>query len=228
MGLLHDGAIPPVKPDATPSSYVVQAEWRTLLEKAVQEGRGSHWLAWLHLGVMRYHAGDREGAQRAWEESLQRAHTPWALRNLAALARQDGRLDRAAELYIAACRARPSLLPLAVECGRTLIEAGQPDAWLGLLDELPESVRGVGRVRLLQAQAALAVGDFEAVARVFAENPVVDDMREGEISLSQLWFDFHERRLSAAESVPIEDALRARVRQEFPVPKEFDFRMRVD
>jgi hypothetical protein len=228
IGLLHEGAIPPAETDATPSSYMVQAEWRTLLEDAVQEGRGAHWLAWLHLGVMRYYAGDAEGARRAWETSLERAETAWALRNLAVLARQDERLGDAAELYIAACRTQAALLPLAVECGRTLIEADRPDTWLELLDELPEAVRQVGRVCLLQAQAALAVGDFEAVTRVFAEKPVVDDMREGEVSLSQLWFDFHERRLSAAECVPIDDALRARVRQEFPVPKEFDFRMRVD
>jgi hypothetical protein len=228
VGLLHDGALPSAEPDATPSSYMVQAEWRTMLEHAVREGRGAHWLAWLHLGVMRYHIGDREGARRAWEESLERTKTPWALRNLAVLAREDGRLGDAAELYVAACRMRPSLLPLAVECGRTLIQAERPDAWLELLDELPDAVRSVGRVRLLQAQAALAVGDFEVVKHVFAGKPVVDDMREGEVSLSQLWFDYHERRLSAAESVPIDDALRARVRQEFPVPKELDFRMRVD
>jgi hypothetical protein len=228
IGLLYDGAVPPGDPDATPSSYMVQAEWRTLLEDAVQKKQGSHWLAWLHLGVMRYYAGDREGARRAWEASLEQTNTPWALRNLAVLAREDGRLGDAADLYTAACRMRPSLLPLAVECGRTLIEADRPDAWLELLDELPEPVRTVGRVRLLQAQAALVVGDFETVTHVFAGKPVVDDMREGEVSLSQLWFAFHERRLSAAESVPIDDALRARVRQEFPVPEEFDFRMRVD
>jgi hypothetical protein len=228
LGLLDDGAVPLRPPDAPPSSYMVQAEWRTLLEDAVLKGRGAHWLAWLHLGVMRYYSGDHKGAKRAWEVSLARTQTPWALRNLAALAQHDGRLDDATDLYLAACRLHPSLLPLAVECGRTLIDAGRPEAWLDLLDRLPEAVRGVGRVRLLQAQAALASGDLEVVRRVFAQKPVVDDMREGEISLSQLWFDFHERRLSAEEKVPIDDALRARVRQAFPVPEAFDFRMRVD
>jgi hypothetical protein len=159
--------------------------------------------------------------------SSKQARTPWALRNLAVLARQDRRLDDAAELYAAACRMRPSLLPLAVECGRALIEAGRAHEWLELVGDLPGSIRDVGRIRLLEAQAALAVRDFEAVERTFAARPVVADMREGEVSLSQLWFDYHERRLSAAENVPIDDALRARVRQAFPVPKEFDFRMRV-
>jgi len=116
---------------------------------------------------------------------------------------------------------------LAVECGRALVEADRSHEWLDLVADLPEPIRSVGRIRLLQAQAALAVGDFETVERTFADRPVVADMREGEVSLSQLWFDYHERRLSAAENVPLDDALRARVQVEFPVPQELDFRMRV-
>jgi hypothetical protein len=227
LDLLREGAMPALDPDAKLRSYVVQSEWHELLEGAVKEGRGAHWLSWLHLGVMRYYAGDCDGARQAWKTSSEQASTPWALRNLAVLARQEGQIDDAADLYIAACRMQPALLPLAVECGRVLIQAERPAAWLEVLAELSPSVRDVGRVRLLQAQAALAVGDFEAVAAVFADKPVVDDMREGEVSLSQLWFEFHERRLSAKEKVPIDDALRARVCTEFPVPQEFDFRMRV-
>lgn len=228
LSLLHDGAFPAFKPDVEPHGLMVRAEWRALLEDAVSAGRGANWLAWLHLGVMRYYARDRDGARRAWEMSLEEADTPWAARNLAVLAWEDGRFDEAVELYVAACRLRPSLLPLAVECGRTLIDVGRPRDWLGLLAELPPSVRTVGRIGLLEAQAALAIGDFESVQRIFSEKPVVDDMREGEKSLSHLWFDFHEQRLSVTENIPIDDALRARVRREFPVPKQFDFRMTSD
>ncbi len=228
VGLLHDGAMPAPEPDAEPRGLMVQSEWRELLENAVNAGRGTNWLAWLHLGVMRHFAGDRDGAQRAWEQSLEQARSPWALRNLAVLAWEEERLDDAAELYLAACHMRPSLLPLAVECGRLLIDAGRPREWLDLLAELPESVCSVGRICLLEGQAALAVGDFDAVERILAEKPAVNDLREGELSLSHLWFEYHERCLSAAEKVAIDDALRARVRREFPVPKEFDFRMAVD
>jgi hypothetical protein len=228
LGLLHDGAFPAPEPDKEPRGFMVQAEWHTLLEDAVNAGRGANWLARLHLGVMRYYAGDHDGARQAWETSLEQANTPWATRNLAVLAWEGRRFNEAVELYVAAWRMRPSLLPLAVECGRTLIDVGRPRDWLELVAELPESIRTVGRIRLLEAQAALAVADFETVEGIFAEKPVVDDMREGEKSLSHLWFDFHEQRLSAAEKVPIDDALRARVRREFPVPKEFDFRMASD
>jgi hypothetical protein len=226
--LLCDGTFPAFEADAEPRGVMVQTEWRTLLEDTVSVGRGANWLAWLHLGVMYYYAGERDGARRAWQQSLEHASTPWAMRNLAVLAWEDRRFDDAAGLYVTACRMRPSLLPLAVECGRTLIDVGRPREWIELLAELPESTRAVGRIRLLEGQAALAMGDFDTVERLFTDRVVVDDLREGERSLSHLWFDFHERRLSAVQNIPIDDALRARIRQEFPVPKELDFRMSSD
>ena len=76
--------------------------------------------------------------------------------------------------------------------------------------------------------AALAVGDFARVEQVFADEVVVDDLREGERSLSQLWFDYHEQRLSKAENHPIDNTLRARVRREYPIPALFDFRMEIE
>lgn len=188
----------------------------------------ANWLVWFYLGIMKYYAGDCDGARHAWELSLEQANTPWAMRNLAVLAWEEKRFDHSADLYVVACRMRPSLLPLTVECGRTLIEVGRPRDWLTLLTELPPSIRTVGRIRLLEAQAALAIGDFQKVESIFAEEPVVHDLCEGKESLSHLWFDFHEQRLIAAENVPIDDALRARVRRDFPVPKEFDFRMHIE
>ena len=225
LDLLYDGAMSSPSPHVAPPGCVVQPEWHTLLEEAVRGGRGSNWLAWFYLGVMRYQAGDQDGARQAWETSLARVRTPWALRNLAVLAREQGSAEEAAALYVAAVRVQADLLPLTVECGRTLLEVGRAQQWLDLLPELPESVRASGRVRLLEGQAALAVGDLDRVERLFAAPLVIDDLREGERSLSHLWFEVHERRLNATEGVPIDEALRARVRREYPVPPALDFRM---
>jgi len=35
----------------------------------------------------------------------------------------------------------------------------------------------------------------------------------------------HEKKVAAAENIPIDDDLRARVRADFPPPTEIDFRM---
>lgn len=51
------------------------------------------------------------------------------------------------------------------------------------------------------------------------------DVRDGEVSLSELWFALHEKRISTAENIPIDDELRRRVRRDFPPPAHLDFRM---
>jgi hypothetical protein len=132
------------------------------------------------------------------------------------------------EDYVAACRLCPTLIPLAIECAQALLDAGRAQDWLDLLSELPDSVRSAGRLKLIEGRAALETGDFDRVERLFAEKLVIVDLREGERSLSHLWFEYHERRLSVHEGIPVDDSLRARVRREFPVPPEIDFRMSAD
>ncbi len=228
IALLQHGSLPDATSAELPSGYLVQPEWRALLEAAANRQAGMGWLAWLQLGVMRYHADDREGARQAWEKSLELTVTPWALRNLAVLKREENQLDEAASLYVKAHRLLPSLLPLTVETGQILLESRRAQEWLDLLPQLPEVHRQKGRVRLIEGQAALAVGDLARVERLLSDRFVVDDLVEGERSLSDLWFDYHALRLSLAENAPIDDGLRARVRRAFPVPKEIDFRMARD
>ena len=69
------------------------------------------------------------------------------------------------------------------------------------------------------------LGDLEAVEQILAGELVVADLREGEVSLSDLWYGMHEKRLAAAENIPVDEALRRRVRREFPPPARLDFRM---
>jgi hypothetical protein len=228
LALLRDDAFPELDPEIEPLGYMVQDEWRELLEQSIADGRCQNWAAWYHLGVMRYAIDDVEGARLAWEHSFELHTTPWARRNLALLDQLQGKLASAADGYVIACRQRTSLLPLAAECGAALIQAGRSQDWLDLLPELPEPVRTAGRIRLLEAQAALAVGDFDRVEAIFADPPIVADLREGERSLSQLWFEFHEQRLSVEEGQPVDETLRTRVRRDFPVPQAIDFRMSVE
>jgi len=224
LALLEDGAFPSAPPAADPGAWMVQAEWRQKLESAVREGKGDHWLSWLHMGVMRCDAGDIAGAREAWEHSLALQPSPWALRNMAVLAGQAEDKEKAADLWLQAYRLLPEGLQLAVECGQALLAADRPREWLDILPTLPLDIREYGRIRYLQARALLAIGEIDEVEEMLY-GLVVPDMREGEVSLSELWFNLQEQRLSREESLPIDDALRARVRKEFPPPGDIDFRM---
>jgi tetratricopeptide (TPR) repeat protein len=225
ISLLEDRSFPDSDPHTAPRSFVVGEKWQSLLESALQSGHGDNWLALFHLGVMRYWCGDVHGARGAWERSLERVWTPWAARNLAVLAWEQGRLDEAAGLLTRALRAAPDLLPLAIESGRCLLEAGRAQEWLELSEELPSLIRSTGRIRLLQAQAALAEDKLATVAQFFEDKVSIDDLREGENLLTDLWFGYHARRVSLEENVPVSSSLKRRIREEYPLPEEFDFCM---
>jgi tetratricopeptide (TPR) repeat protein len=209
-------------------SYMVQREWHGLLKKALETEQDTSWLAWLHYGIASYQAGHIEEAVEAFQMSLEEEITPWAMRNLAALEQQAGHLQGAADLYLNAHRLAPNLLPLTVEVGKALIASGQAQRWLDLLETLPAEQRTHGRLRLLECQAALAVNDLARAGDLLNQHFTVADLREGELSLSALWFEYHEKRLSQNENLPINDALRARVKREYPVPAAIDFRMAVE
>jgi hypothetical protein len=229
LALLDAGALPYRPAAHDPGSLMVQPEWRELLERAVHAagdgGRGAHWLAWYHLGVMRYRAGDAAGARQAWERSMREEPSAWACRDLAVLARDEGDEQAAADLWLKASRLAPHVVPLAIECAKALLGAGRIAELSAFADVLPPEVRTHGRIRLLRAMAALREGDLDAVERYFQGDVDVANIREKETILSDLWFGWHEQRLSRQRGTAIDDDLRRLVRREFPPPARFDFRL---
>jgi hypothetical protein len=225
VDLLETGALAESDPARAPVSWMVQDQWHEMLAESIRSGRSDHWLAWLHLGVMRYGAGDSASARQAWEKSRSLEPTAWADRNLAVIARKEGKTDKAAELLLEAHRKQPAVRSLAVECFEALIDAGRAEEVVALAEALDPPIRQHGRIRAWQAAAALKAGHLDVVERFFAEEPNIADLRESETFLTDLWFGMHERQIAALEGCPIDAHLRSRVWREFPPPAFIDFRM---
>jgi len=226
MALVEKGALPHRRPDEEPGPYVAGAAWRRRLGESVRAGPGDHWLAWLHLGVAALRAGDEAGAAEAWRRSLEKEPSAWAHRNLAVLAKHAGRAAEAADHYLRASALVPDRIELQVECGQALAEAAQFEDLARWLAALPAAVGRAGRIALLAARSALEQGDFDRAEQVL-EGITLADVREGEIALTDLWFEIQERRIARAEGVPIDEALKERVRKTFKPPERLDFRMSV-
>lgn len=222
--LLRNGILPEPDVGHPPEGFMVEEEWCLRLEKAVNNTR-DNWFSQLHLGIMYYHSGDFNSAQRSWERSLKLGENIWAMRNLAMLFWRKGKLDKAADLLAVARQKIPTLLPLTIEFGKCLIEAGRTHEWLVCVSKLPESIRLNGRIRLLEAQASLKENELQNVKRFFDDQIKVDDLREGDNSLSDLWFAYHKKRLIIEENLPSDEISTERVKEKFPVPEMFDFRM---
>ena len=225
LALLEKGALPEPEPGQPPASWMIQDEWRELLEHSVQAGRSDHWAGWLHLGVMYLAQQRMDEARAAWEKSVALRPSPWAYRMLAALAAQHNQPRQAAELYALAVALAPGHTRLVLETGKTLIAAGMSAKWLEVVETLDPVARSHGHVRLLEARAALELDQLDRVPRLLADDLVLTNVREGDAGPAELWFSYHEKRIAKAEGVPIDDALKARVRKECPPPPHLEYRL---
>ena len=198
-----------------PGASLLQAPWRELLEASVRKKSKDSWEAWLHLGTMRYAAGDCQAAREAWEKSLAIAPSAWALRNLAVVAKYEDRQQESAGLYLQAVKLAPASLQLAIECFAELLQAGRPAEVIAMVAKAPPAVAKGGRVRFLQARAALATGDWRTVRKILT-NLEVGDIREGDNAITELWFQMNEQRLAEEEWGEIDDALRERAPPRLP------------
>ncbi|WP_405589507.1 DUF5107 domain-containing protein [Streptomyces sp. NBC_01190] len=133
---------------------------------------------------------------------------------------------------------QPEWTEEAAEAARTVQRALTHEAVPVLLaaGRLPEAARVLarpaaggtepldgGRIRLLRARVSLALGDAAGARALFDEGFAVPDLREGAQALSDLWFAIAERLL--AGDGPVDEAIRARAREEHPLPAAYDFRM---
>ena len=201
-----------------PASWMIQDEWARMLDR----GGTSSWLSALHLGVMRFHRGDLKGAAEAWTASLAQRYHYIALRNLAVLASSEGRTRDAADLYLEARGLKPDLAPLALECLQSLLEDGQEARALSLYDEIPAAIASRGRAKLIIARAAVRT-DLLALAEGLLESLEVADIREGEVSLSDLWYEFQAKLIARRENSAVTEEIRRRASC-LPIPKHLDFR----
>lgn len=243
LELLLAGVFPRPAADAPPGPALVAPEWRELLE-AADTYSGNEWFRDYYLGIAQWHADDRAQAVRSWECSVSAHPSPWVLRALAVAEAAAGETQRAADRYLAAHDCLNATFPalpdgadppertsaaghsvrraLVLEAVPALLAAGRPAEAERILAD--PRIRDDGRIRLLRAQTALALGEPARARAQFDEGFVVEDLHEGAEALSDTWYAVAERLL--AGDGPVTDDISTRARAEHPLPAAYDFRMR--
>jgi len=222
IALLRHGKMPEHDPLDTPLSYAVGPRWTRRLAGAAD------WLGLLHLGVCHAQAGDPGPAREAWQRSVAAAPNPWALRSLGALALEEGDAVTARPLLQRAARLRPDVPELAHELLTALLASGDASGALEVLDDLPADLRRHSRIRIAEVRAAASAGDLGRAETALEHLSAPPDLREGENTLHELFYEVETLRRARALNRPADAALRREVRETTTVPRQFEFRMSTD
>ncbi len=225
--LLDKGYLPCPSTEKAPVSYVIGKFWRDMMEDSAATEQGRTWYTYLMLGATKYELRDIEGAKKAWETSLMLAPSLWANRNLAMLYKNEfGDLKNAAIYMDAAADLAPAkeCRAFLYEYGTLLTDIGRDSEWMKLYQTLNSTLRAHGRLRVCVVKALLNLKKLDEASEMLKAGFVLNDVKEGELSVSKLWQDIHreivERDLSLSGDAAVKKA-----EELYPLPYELDFRM---
>ena len=224
LSLLQDGALPCPDPLAEPKGYQVNDRWLKLLKKSIKTEQGNHWYAQYQLGVMLAYRNDIKGAKAAFNKSIKMAPSPWALRCLAVLADQDGDVKKAGDLMKKAL-SMSTQRNLAIEAVTMLLKGQRAAEALKAIEALPAEVQRLGRIKALHIEALLGCGDIAQAEKELRRKIVLTDVREGEVSLTKMWFELCAMKKAKAEGIPVTDELIKEMSETVTPPAHLDFRM---
>ena len=250
LSLLKTGVLPNESVRVIPDSYMISGRWLPMMEESLEKDGGRTWYSLYHCGVAEYEWADltktannaydeeddkrrTERARQMWLESAALTPNVWAYRNLAILALRDGDNDEAERYYDLAMETPGAYddFALASEYLGVLGAWRKFEKLWNLFESMPESCRNVDRIRITAARAALKLDHLGWLDGFFKEEH--HDIREGECSLTDLWFEFCARKMAKERGVDVNDeaAMQTLLDEAWdtcPPDPAIDFRMSFD
>jgi tetratricopeptide (TPR) repeat protein len=186
-----------VEDPAKPAKCMISPAWQKLLEKS--HAQSPNWHSALQLGLMAVAAKEYDKANAYLSESIYLKGNPVAYYGLAVLANQE---DRATDC-VNFCKALLACMEpdnsVQRDVARLYADAKAYNELIAMLKNSPYLARD-GRLRLYMAQALSALNRPEEAEEQLVGNGgiVVDDLREGELMLSELYYQIQEQKAKNA------------------------------
>lgn len=204
-GILH-------RPDPmdSPDEFLIEENNLNFIEESIKTTNGDNWYAYYQAGIGAYISGQYKKAQKFLERSLLVAENPWSLHALSCLYLLRGEKKLAAR-YI--CR--------GMHLFQKMPDNGSKSAYLkegfkilfisGAYQEIIESyeqsgplIQKTGKIKFYYSFALHKLSRDQEAFAVLEEDGglLIEDIREGEDLVAQLWSDLYEALFQEKAKVP--------------------------
>ena len=207
MRFLEEGVLETPDPALAPALYITGQELFRRLERYVSERQEqAGWYALFQLGVLLFQRGEYKRAEEVLLQSLVAAENAWAYHGLASLYTVQGRAEEACRAVRRGVRLQKENLSYVKECVRLLMLNCCFREVTELYPGLGEPIQKESRIRFSYIQALAQTGQAEKAYRLLMADGglVVDDIREGEASLHELWKKLRAAGAAETEALPYE------------------------
>ena len=179
-------------PETEPDAFWNGEEFLAYLKKTTLKPVApnyENWYAYYHLGILEFRKGNDKIAKEMYETSLKLQENAWALHGLACLSIHEGNKNLAALYAQRGMELKRHCLSYQKEGLKIL---SQCEAYRAILQQyavMDEDMKSIGRVQYYYALGLVKTGRLEEADKLLnsEEGIVVDDVREGEDSIQDLW-----------------------------------------
>ena len=179
-------------PETEPDAFWNGEEFLAYLKKTTLKPLApnyENWYAYYHLGILEFRKGNDKIAKEMYETSLKLQENAWALHGLACLSIHEGNKNLAALYAQRGMELKRHCLSYQKEGLKIL---SQCEAYRAILQQyavMDEDMKSIGRVQYYYALGLVKTGRLEEADKLLnsEEGIMVDDVREGEDSIQDLW-----------------------------------------
>ncbi|MCK5128739.1 MAG: DUF5107 domain-containing protein [Clostridiales bacterium] len=223
LTLLETNCIPEW-PTGMPPSYMCDSRWLNIMEKAINQTHKPSSELLFHYGVASYENGNVEVGIKALLQAIEESSSPIISRTLGMLYQKTGDIEKAIT-YIRKAIENGGIAQsskFAVDYLNVLIEAEYfQDGW-EFYESLPSEVKEIEQIQVSAAVAAYEIGQWGFLKKQFSKEYVY--IREGDISIVDLWYKYRAREITETQNIQFEEALKIVKKSDCP-PYNIDFQL---
>lgn len=187
-----------------PAEFCAQAKDIPALVRCVETSGKNNWYAWYQLGLARYADGQHEKAKEAFQKCCGCRENPWGLHGLSCAHLVLGEQKAAGETAFQALSMRKEDVSFQKEGFKILYLSRAYQTLCEAYEGLEKEQKAVGKLKFYYISALYELGDFEKAYRLLEEGGglEIEDIREGEDSIAQLYTSLYEKIEGRPGKVP--------------------------
>ena len=204
------------------TSYIYGKEWINVIESKKSFNSFDKYI----LGLLYYCEKDFGKSREYLSESIKENEEYYSLSALALLeCNIFNNYDKAVKLIRRAVDLNPEYLPCSVKYGEIAIKAGAFNEFYEYYTKAPQSIKDAGRIKMYVGYCLVELGLPDKAKAYINDKLVIEDIREGEYAVSNVWLMLYKRQISKDENRNVNDISDKEVFDKYPLPYEIDFLM---
>ena len=201
---METGVLYEPSPMERPAAFFCDKESVDLLKRTVNGRNRENWYAHYLLGVCCYEQEEYAEARAQWDMSLKLCENPWALHGLACVLRTEGKYKESAAAMIKGMGYKRTDCSYLKEGFMQVFRCEGFEELKAFYEELAEKEQKIARLKFYYIASLHKLGFDQKSYELLEENGGLDmeDIREGEDSVVQLWTQLHQNLYGDKGEIP--------------------------